>query len=105
MTTTATRPSAAPEPVRLRLYIAGGAPTSLRAIQTLKAICERHPGNAYQLETIDVFREPERAIADGILVTPTLLKLSPAPVRTIIGDLREEATILAVLGITPPVEP
>ena len=40
-----------------------------------------------------------RGRANHILATPTLIKLSPAPVRKIIGDLGEEAKVLLALGL------
>ncbi|HXG55775.1 MAG TPA: circadian clock KaiB family protein [Vicinamibacterales bacterium] len=82
----------------LRLYVAGNAPNSLRATSNIKAICAEHFAEAHTLEVIDMFVHPQRAIADGIIVTPTLLKLSPLPVQRIIGDLSNTAHMLVTLG-------
>ena len=43
----------------------------------------------HQVELIDVLVEPMRALADGVLMTPTLIKLAPLPVRKIVGSLSE----------------
>ena len=43
-------------------------------------------------------REPLRALVEGILVTPTLVRLSP-PVRHIVGDLSDRAIVLRALGL------
>lgn len=48
---------------------------------------------------IDVLKEPLRALAEAILVTPTLVKVSPAPEQQIIGNLSEEAEVLHALGL------
>ena len=66
----------------MRLYIAGGAPNSVQAIANLEAICEEYLKDGYKLEIVDVLEHPRRAMADGVLVTPSLAKLSPLPART-----------------------
>ena len=96
----ATAPSkrARAEVLRLRLYVAGGAPNSLRAIANATAICGQHFAAEHELEIVDMMEAPERALADGIIVTPTLLKLSPSPVRRVIGDLSDRDGVLLTLG-------
>lgn len=84
----------------MRLYVANNAPNSLLAIANLAAICNEHLQNKFKLETIDVLAEPLRALADGILVTPSLAKLSPAPAVKIIGNLSDKRSVLSALGIT-----
>lgn len=82
-----------------RLYLAGGAPNSVRAFANLYAICHKHFPGSHRIEVIDVLKEPMRALAEAILVTPTLVKLSPLPELQIIGDLSEEETVLRALGL------
>jgi circadian clock protein KaiB len=82
----------------LRLYVAGNAPNSQRAIANARAICENQGGVPYELEIVNVLEHPERAQADGIIVTPTLLKLSPPPVQRMVGDLSDNAQVLLTLG-------
>jgi circadian clock protein KaiB len=48
---------------------------------------------------VDVFREPKRALADGILMTPTLVKLAPSPARRIVGTLSRAQAVLQALGL------
>ena len=92
-------PPPAGEAVLLRLYVAGQAPNSGRAIANLKAILKAHLPDRHRLEVVDVLERPERALKDGILVTPTLLKLSPPPSVKIVGDLSETARVLLALGV------
>jgi circadian clock protein KaiB len=82
----------------LRLYIAGNAPNSLRAIANLKALCDEHFGSQHELEIVDLLKDPKRALADGIIVTPTLLKLSPLPVQRVIGNLNDTNQVLQALA-------
>ena len=82
----------------LRLYIAGAAPNSLRAVvENLKALCAAHFEGRCSLEIVDVLKEPLRALNDDILVTPTLVKLSPGVRTRVIGDLSDERKLIAAL--------
>ena len=84
---------------KFRLYVAGDAPNSAQAITNLAAICRAHLPDRHEIELVDVFLEPKRALADGILMTPTLIKLTPAPVRRIVGTLSQLAPVLHALGL------
>ena len=81
----------------LRLYIAGSSPNSVQALTNIKAIFSAHYSGA-SLEVIDVLTNPGQAFADGVIVTPTLLKLAPLPVRRVIGNLSEVSQVLLALG-------
>ena len=91
---------ARPAGLQLRLYVAGSAPNSLRAIANAKSICEEHFASGHQLEIVDLLVHPRRALADGIIVTPTLLKLSPLPVQRIVGDLSDASQVCLALAST-----
>jgi circadian clock protein KaiB len=82
--------------LRLRLYIAGNAPNSLRAMANINAICGEHFSDP-DLEVVDLLIHPLRALADGIIVTPTLIKLVPRPMRKIVGTLSDSNQVLLVL--------
>ena len=87
-----------------RLYVAGSAPRSARAVQNLKSLCDLHLRGGHQVDVVDVLREPARALEDGILVTPTLVRLSPGKPIRIVGDLSDTPALLAALGL-PLAEP
>lgn len=82
----------------VRLYIAGAAPNSTRAVDNLKALCNAHFADGCTVEIIDVLKEPLRALNDDILVTPTLIKLAPGPHMRIIGDLSDATRVLSALS-------
>jgi circadian clock protein KaiB len=84
--------------LRLRLYVAGNAPNSLSAVANATSICEEYFALRHELEIVDLLAHPQRALADGILVTPTLLKLSPPPVQRVIGNLSDTKQVLLTLG-------
>jgi circadian clock protein KaiB len=87
--------------MKFRLYIAGDAVNSTQAVANLNALCRTHLRDRYEIEVVDVFREPKRALADCILMTPTLIKLGPLPTQRIIGTLSEENSVLQALGLEP----
>jgi len=82
-----------------RLYIAGEAMNSAQALGNLQALCRGHLAGRHSIEVVDVFREPERALADGIFMTPTLLRLMPSPLRKIVGTLSDTTTLMQVLDL------
>jgi circadian clock protein KaiB len=84
--------------LQLRLYIAGNAPNSLRAITNLKTICDEHFPSEFTLEIVDLLTHPERALADGIIVTPTLVKVLPLPVQRVIGSLHDANQVVMALA-------
>jgi circadian clock protein KaiB len=84
--------------VHLRLYVAGHAPNSIRAVANVKALCAEHYHDACVLEIVDLLEEPLRALADEIIVTPTLLRVRPLPVRRVIGSLSDTGQVLLALG-------
>ena len=84
--------------VRLRLYVAGAAPHSRRAMANLRSFCDRHLPEDCDVEVIDLFTRPERALEDMVLLTPTLMILEPLPVRSVVGDLGEPSVLLDMLS-------
>lgn len=88
-----------PAPVRLRLYVAGRTQNSALASANLAAICTTHVAGRHDIEIVDVLTHPERALADGVLMTPMLIKLAPRPKRRIVGTLSQTRTVLQFLGL------
>ena len=84
---------------KFRLYIAGDAQNSAQAMANLAVICRAHLQHRHEVEVVDVFLEPKRALADGILMTPTLIRLTPAPIRRIVGTLSQPGPVLHALGL------
>jgi circadian clock protein KaiB len=85
----------------LRLYVTGTTPRSARAIQNIRAICEEQLQGRYDLEVIDIYQHPEFASPEQVVVTPTLVRKLPLPVRRLIGDLSDKQRVLVGLDIVP----
>ncbi len=87
------------EVISLKLYIASGTPNSVLAMNNLQAILDEYLADGHSLEVIDVLKEPSRAIVDGVLITPTLVKVSPPPKVSIIGNLGDKDKVLNALDL------
>ena len=83
---------------KFRLYVAADTHNSAQAVANLNALCHAHLAGRHEIEIVDVFREPQRALAEGIRMTPTLIKLTPPPVRRIVGTLGHRQRVLESLG-------
>lgn len=89
---------------RFRLFVAANAANSSQALANLRALCAAYLPDRHTIEIVDVFREPGRALAEGVFMAPTLIKLGPLPVRRIVGTLGQLDGVLEMLdlaGIAP----
>ena len=82
----------------LRLYVTGSTGRSLQAVYNLKKICEEHLPD-YDLEVIDIYKDPEAAREAQVIAAPTLVKKLPLPIRKFVGDLSNTQKILVGLDI------
>lgn len=85
----------------LSLYVSGATPRSLRALENIKRILEEHLAGCYDLEVIDIYKNPARASGDQIIAAPTLLKKLPLPLRQMVGDLSDQEKVLFGLDLRP----
>ena len=81
----------------LRLYVTGQTPRSLRSVENLRALCEKHLKDRYDLEVIDIYQQPSLAKEMQILAAPTLIKALPLPLRRLVGDFSDQNRV--VLGL------
>jgi hypothetical protein len=86
---------AKPAAVRLRLYIARSTPNSVRAEQNLAAALKEmsEENRELELEIVDVFTHPKRALTDSVMITPTLIRIGTNGRSTMIGDLSDGAKL------------
>lgn len=85
----------------LRLFVTGTTGRSARAIQNIHTICSEKLQGRFELEVIDIYQHPEFMKPEQIVVTPTLVKELPLPLRKIIGDLSDQPRVLVGLDIVP----
>jgi circadian clock protein KaiB len=84
---------------KFRLFVAADTLNSAQAASNLNALCRAHLAGRHEIEVVDVFKDPKRALAEGIRMTPTLLKLAPGPVRRIVGTLADRDCVMQTLGL------
>jgi circadian clock protein KaiB len=83
----------------LRLYVTGSTGRSLKAVYNLRKICEEHLPDGYELEVIDIYKDPEAAREAQVIAAPTLVRRLPLPIRKFVGDLSNTKKILIGLDI------
>jgi len=83
----------------LQLFVTGMMPLSLRAIESVKKICEEHLKGHYELEVIDLYQQPHLARGEQIIAVPTLIRKLPLPSRRVIGDMSKTGRVLTVLDL------
>jgi circadian clock protein KaiB len=86
----------------LRLYVAGDSPNSLLAKANLQRAIAHLPKGDVNVEIVDVLLDPERGLREGVLVTPILVRIAPAPERRVVGTLHDRTALVAGLGIAEP---
>lgn len=84
---------------RFRLYVTGNAFNSLQAISNLAELCKAHLAGRHDIEIVDLSLEPERALSDEVYLTPTLIKLAPAPRAQVVGSLKNTTLLMQVLEL------
>ena len=83
----------------LRLYVVRSSTASESALRYLKEIIAQESKTVFELEVIDVTKQPQLAENDKILAVPTLVKKLPPPMRKIIGDLSDTQKVLLGLDL------
>jgi len=83
------------KPVALVLFVSDDSPRSLVATANIRAALGSGFGSAFALEVVNVFEDPDRALAARVLVTPSLL--APAVSRRLVGDLSDHTKLLYFL--------
>lgn len=84
---------------RFRQYLSGNTPNSVQARANLAALCRAHLPGRHEIEIVDIAKDPDRALLDGIYMTPSVVKLSPSPVFMIVGTLSRSESVLQALGL------
>jgi circadian clock protein KaiB len=84
---------------KFRLYVADHTPNSALALTNLTAICRAYLPDRYEIEVVDVFRKPKRAVDDQIFMTPALVRLAPLPLVQLVGTLSQTQETLKALGL------
>jgi len=88
------------EKLILQLYVSGMSPKSIEAIENIKRLCDQHLVGRFELEIIDLYKNPEAASEQQIVFSPSLIKKFPLPKRIMIGTFADTEKVIKGLGIT-----
>jgi circadian clock protein KaiB len=83
----------------LQLYVSGMSPKSMEAIENIRHLCDEHLQGAFDLEIIDLYKNPELASEQQIVFSPSLIKQLPLPKKTLIGTFADTEKVIKALGI------
>ena len=83
----------------LQLYVSGMSQKSMEAIENIKRLCDEHLNNAFELEIIDLYKNPEAASEQQIIFSPSLIKQLPLPKKTLIGNFSDSEKVIRGLEI------
>ena len=72
---------------RCFLFVAGDEYHSRVAKKNLDRFYTTHQSRLCEVQVVDVFQRPEKALEHGIFLTPTLLKISSDDRKVLIGSL------------------
>jgi circadian clock protein KaiB len=91
---------------RFRVFVAGTSWRSQRVIRALHELCTAHAVSDYVVEVVDVIEDPDSAEHDRVLALPMVMRVAPAPVVRVVGDLSDALVAADVLGLSsePAVE-
>jgi circadian clock protein KaiB len=84
-------------PLSLRLYVSGASAGTSAVEANLRRLCD-DVGLSYEVEVVDVALDPDAAEADRIVLTPTIVRVTPPELR-VAGDLSNMEAALDGLGL------
>jgi len=87
------------ENIILQLYIAGMSENSVLAIRNITQLCNQYLKDHFELEIIDIYKNPAVAEEQKIVFSPSLIRQFPLPRKILIGDLSDTAKVILALGI------
>ena len=85
---------------KFRLYVADQTQRSIRALENLTEFCEKEFSGRYTIEVVDVIANPKLARTENIVALPTLVRMKPAPMRRVIGDLSDTPRLISGMRLS-----
>lgn len=73
--------------VELRLYIIEKSASYFDTVSKLYILLDTELDNHYKLDVIDILKNPELTVEEGILASPTLVRVKPLPSKRIVGRI------------------
>ncbi len=70
-----------------------------------KMLTEALGEDNFELEVLSVLENPDAAISDDILVTPTIIRRNPAPIRKVVGNFLDREKLFFGLELDDTTSP
>lgn len=89
-----------PEPIGnyvFRLFISSDHTTAEKTLNSIHQLLEQGLDTPYTLKVIDVKKNPEQAVIHQIVITPTLIRVEPKPVKRIVGQFDDLSRVLSII--------
>lgn len=86
------------EGYNLRLFISSHDHDAEKTLSSIHQLLEERLNNPYTLKVIDITKNPEQATRHQILITPTLIRVSPQPIKRIVGRLEDISRVLQIIS-------
>ncbi len=84
----------------LRLFVSGMSRKSMEAIENINKICQEYLKDTFELEIIDIYKNPEKLEGEQVVFSPSLIKKLPLPRKTLIGNFADSEKVIKALGIS-----
>lgn len=84
----------------LQLYVSGMSLKSMEAIENIKRLCDEYLRDAFELEIVDLYKNPKLASEQQIVFSPSLIKSLPLPRKVLIGTFADSEKVIKGLSIT-----
>lgn len=82
----------------LRLFISGSNPSAEQVLADIHQLLERGLAVPYTLKVIDLDKHPQQGHIEGVMATPTLIRVSPTPVKRVVGELNNVRRVLEIIS-------
>lgn len=82
----------------LRLFISTNNGTAEKTLSHIHQLLEQGLTSPYTLKVIDVSKNPEQAAIHQVTVTPTLVRVSPKPIRRVVGQFDDMQRVLQIIS-------
>lgn len=87
------------ENYKFKLYIVEATPASRALVDRMKTVLDGALKDNYTLEIVNILKNPEIAVKEKILASPTLVMELPPPPQRIVGNIKDEKDLLISLKI------
>jgi len=71
------------------LFIADATPKAKLTYTNLKKLCDKYLPNTFKITVYNISKYPKLARENEITAIPTIIRRSPLPEKTLIGDLSD----------------